>query len=195
MKKPIPLFFVIFLFMFSILSVAQELPAEPETGEPSIGESSAAAVGANPMKEIKDEILNETGVEGVLTENRAGTEKNESVIDTPKEDDKQFIQRIASVIIIIASLAALIWLIWFLFSLLTRKIDDWGNEKIKPLVIRKLKLLTTKQIISVIHALLRLLKYFITIFILFLTVPLAFSFFPSTRELASTIFSHILTPC
>ncbi|MCL1959393.1 MAG: mechanosensitive ion channel family protein [Spirochaetes bacterium] len=194
MKKPIALFFVIFLFLSSMLSVAQEFPAEPETGESSVDENSAAPAGANLIEEIKDEILNKTGMEGVLTENRAGTEKNESVIDTPKEDDKQFIQRIASVIIIIASLAALIWLIWFLFSLLTKKIDDSGRERIKPLVIKKLKILTTKQIISIIHALLRLLKYFITVFMLFLTVPVAFSFFPSTKELASTMFNHILTP-
>jgi len=193
MKKPRALFLTIFLFLASIISVAQESPAKTKTGESSIGQNSVTASSAvdtatadyDLIDEIKDEIINDTD---------AKTENNEAVVNAPTEKEKQSIQRIASIIIIIASLAALIWLIWFLFSLLTKRIDASGNEKIKPLVIKKLKLLTTKQIISIINALLRLLKYFITIFILFLTVPLAFSFFPSTKDIASTMLNHILTP-
>jgi len=194
MKKRAVLFLIIFLFLSSILSVAQESHVGPETGEPSADHGSQAAADTNLLNEIKDEIINGTGIEKIFKEGKVKTENNESVINTPEEEEKQFIQRIASVIIIIVSLAALVWLIWFLFNLLTKKIDDAGGEKIKPLVIKNLKLLTIKQIISIIHALLRLFKYFLTVFILFLTVPLAFSFFPSTKELATTMFNHILTP-
>jgi small-conductance mechanosensitive channel len=193
MKKPVILFLTVFLFLSSILSVAQESPLESsETGEPLIVQNPTVTGDDTHLDKITDEIKNETGTEEIVKENEAETNNNESFINTPEE--KQFIQRLASAIIIIASLAALIWLIWFLFSLLTKKIDDSGREKIKPLVIKNLKLLTTKQIVSVINALLRLVKYFITIVLLFLTVPAVFSLFPSTRDIASSIFEHILTP-
>jgi len=193
MRKAVVLFLIIFLFLSSIISVAQESPSESVTIEPSAGGSSAAAAGVDLSDEINDEYIKEAGAEENSKESNAKAGNTESVTTAP-EADKQFIQKIASVIIIIAFIIAIIWLIWFLFDLLTKKIDVASGEKIKPLVIKKLKLLTTKQIISVINAFLRLLKYFITVVLLFLTIPAVFSFFPSTRELASTILKHFLTP-
>jgi small-conductance mechanosensitive channel len=95
---------------------------------------------------------------------------------------------------IVAGQALLMWFVWFLFKIFAKKITEYGNEKIKPLTIKKLKLLNTKQILNILLFLLNALKYLITAFQLFITIPIVFSLFPLTKALASTIFSYILNP-
>ena len=88
----------------------------------------------------------------------------------------------------------LIRIIWFLAKKISIKIRGDAGNKIKPLTIKSLKILTAKQIVEVIVFLIRIAKYLITIFQLFITVPIIFSLYPATEELATTIFDHILTP-
>jgi small-conductance mechanosensitive channel len=95
---------------------------------------------------------------------------------------------------IVAGQALLIWLIWLIFKILAKKATAYGSEKIKPLTIKKLKLLNTKQILNTLLFLLKILKYLITAFQLFITIPIVFSLFPLTKDLASTIFEYILNP-
>jgi small-conductance mechanosensitive channel len=105
-----------------------------------------------------------------------------------------YAQRIGIALGIIAAQALLIWLLWQFFKWFQKKMVLWGGRKIKPLTIKKLRLLTTKQIIDTMQFLLRILKYIVTIFQLFLTLPIVFSLFPLTKNLASTLFGYILTP-
>ncbi|MDR1970873.1 MAG: mechanosensitive ion channel family protein [Treponema sp.] len=103
--------------------------------------------------------------------------------------------RIGIALAIIAGQALLIWLVWhLLFQWIAKRAVTLGSEKIKPLTIKKLKLLNTKQIINSILFLLKILKYLVTVFQLFITIPLVFSLFPVTKDLASTLFGYILTP-
>jgi small-conductance mechanosensitive channel len=88
----------------------------------------------------------------------------------------------------------IIWLIWQLFKVFARRLGDYGKAHIKPLKIKKFKLLDTPQILKILLFFLRLLKYLVTIFQLFITVPIVFSLFPATEKLASTLFGYILTP-
>jgi len=104
-----------------------------------------------------------------------------------------FPARIGIALAIIAGQALLIWLVWLAFKLISQKINNSGN-RIKPLSIHKLKLLTARQLISIILFLLRIAKYIITGLQLFLTLPIVFSLFPATRNLALTLFGYILTP-
>jgi small-conductance mechanosensitive channel len=105
-----------------------------------------------------------------------------------------FTQRLCIALAIVAGQALLIFLIWLLFKFAAKKIAEASAGKIKPLSIKKLKLLTAKQIVSIIQFFLRILKYVITVFQLFLTVPIVFSLFPATEKLASALFGYILTP-
>jgi len=116
--------------------------------------------------------------------------------DTEKQDfifDLHFFLRLMIAMAIIVVQALLIWLIWFLFKKLNEKIAEWGKEKIKPLVIKKLRLLTARQIVRTFEAVLRLFKYLITGLQLFLTIPIIFSLFSATKNLASILFDYILT--
>jgi small-conductance mechanosensitive channel len=104
-----------------------------------------------------------------------------------------FFLRLIIVIAIIIIQALLIRLLWYLFKKLNKKIGDSASEKLKPLVIKKLKILTTKQILGIIEFLLRILKYVITVVQLFITLPIIFSLFSATRNIATFLFNYLLT--
>ncbi|GHV86961.1 hypothetical protein AGMMS50255_2570 [Spirochaetia bacterium] len=124
----------------------------------------------------------------------------EEAIQDPAEDAEKwgpvdYLQRIGIALGIIAAQVLLIWLVWqIFFKWLTRKVLGWGQKNIKPLHIKKLHLLSTGQILTSIEFLFRILKYVITVFQLFLTLPLIFSLFPVTQHLASTLFGYVLNP-
>jgi len=105
-----------------------------------------------------------------------------------------FAEKFGIVATIIAGQALLIWLVWFLFKKLGARVKAGLDKKLKPLTIKKVKILTISQIEEVILFFFRLLKYLITIFQLFITIPIVFSLFPATEELASTILSYFLNP-
>jgi len=95
---------------------------------------------------------------------------------------------------VVVAQALFIWFVWFLFKRISMKIKSGAGNRIKPFSVRNFKILSAKQIVDVILFFLRILKYIITIFQLFITVPIVFSLFPATENLASTIFGYILTP-
>ncbi|MCL2759620.1 MAG: mechanosensitive ion channel family protein [Treponema sp.] len=117
----------------------------------------------------------------------------EDLITGPLEE-LDFIHRLGIAFAIIAGQALLIWLIWFLFKRLNKRLESAGKEKIKPFFIHKFRLLTAKQVVKVIEVFLRLLKYLITAVQLFLTIPIVFSLFTATKNLASVLFGYILNP-
>ena len=81
---------------------------------------------------------------------------------------------------------------WQIFKMINKRV--LSNDQIKPLTIKKLRVLSTKQITDFILNGLRILKYVITAFQLFITLPIVFSLFPQTEQLAETLFGYILTP-
>ncbi|GHV37585.1 hypothetical protein AGMMS49546_05820 [Spirochaetia bacterium] len=105
-----------------------------------------------------------------------------------------FAKRLGIALAIVAAQALLIWLVWQLFKIIAKRAADYCGERIKPLTIKKLRLLSTRQIINLILFALRILKYVITAFQLFLTVPLVFYLFPTTKHFAEALFGYILTP-
>ena len=107
---------------------------------------------------------------------------------------KNFLVRLGTALGVVACQVLLSWLIWLLFKFLSRKVIDSGSEKIKPLIVRKFKLLSAKQIVNAIVFGLKIFRYMVICFHLFLTVPIVFSLFPPTQRLATTIFGYIFNP-
>jgi len=105
-----------------------------------------------------------------------------------------FVEKLGIAAAIIAGQALLIWFIWFIFKKINTKIKAGTGNRIKSFTIRNFKILTAKQIVDVILFFLRIFKYLITFFQLFITIPIIFSLFPETEGLASNIFGYILTP-
>ena len=95
---------------------------------------------------------------------------------------------------IILGQVIVIIIIWIVAKIFSKRISEHVNERFKPLTFKKLKILSPRQISRIILAVIRIIKYFLTLFQLFITVPIVFSLFPQTEELADTIFEYILTP-
>jgi small-conductance mechanosensitive channel len=102
--------------------------------------------------------------------------------------------RLGLAALVMAGSALLILLVWALFRKLAWKTAEWGKGRLKPLIIKKLHLLSEQQILGVILFSLRILKYVVTVFVLVLTVPFLFKLFPATEHIANTLFGYILTP-
>ena len=102
--------------------------------------------------------------------------------------------RIGITIAVIAVQVFIIWLVLFLFNKLSNKIKSGADNRIKPLTVKKAKILSVKQIEAVLLFLLRIIRILIILIQLFITVPIIFSFHPATEDLSITIFSYILTP-
>jgi len=105
-----------------------------------------------------------------------------------------FFQRLAIAAAIIIIQILLIRLIWHLFKKFEIKLENSSENKVKPLIVKKFTIFTAKQVIGIIEYFLRILKYIITAILLFLTVPIIFSLFSATRELAFTLISYVLDP-
>lgn len=149
----------------------------------------------NPASDEAEAGLFEDSVEGdILRFIEKAEETAHKSLDPDKPPIMDFVIRFGIALGVIATQALLIWLLWLFFKFFSGKAVHAGKDRFKPLVIKKLKLLTTKQIISAIQFSLRILKYVITAFMLFLTIPIVFSLFPATRHLALTIFSYIINP-
>jgi small-conductance mechanosensitive channel len=89
----------------------------------------------------------------------------------------------------------LIWIFWrHVFKFITRRVVEYSGGKIKPFTIKKLRILSVKQIVNLIILGINVIKYLFTAIQLVITVPLVFVLFPGTRDFAATIFGYILTP-
>jgi len=148
-------------------------------------------------QEAPDEQKSKPNAEEIASEEEIAAENdvNTSEIDIPPvKEERPFLYRLGMAVAIIVGQVLLIWVIWLLFKRLSKKIEMTGNEKIKPLYINKFRLLTAKHVIKVIHVVLNLLKYLVTAIQLFLTIPIIFSLFSATRDMASLLFGYILNP-
>ncbi|MCL2270003.1 MAG: mechanosensitive ion channel family protein [Treponema sp.] len=185
--KHITFFLSAFLLISLPFAAAQETPDNGETQTPAAQKTIAAAEVADGAE---DTAGSADGDEAALAQ---GAEQTAD--EDPGKHTKRFAVRLGIALGIIAAQALLIWFIWqLLFKSLSKKVRCSAGNKIKPITIKKLRLLSTKQIIDVLLFSLRILKYLITIFLLFLTLPIVFSLFPATRNLATTLFRYILDP-
>jgi len=114
--------------------------------------------------------------------------------ESPESGVMDFLKRLGIVLGVLAGQAVLIWLIWLLFKRLAAKAEKTAEEKIKPIRVKKVTLLNTRQIEEAILGFLKICKYCITFIQLYLTLPIIFSLFPATKDLASTLFGYILDP-
>lgn len=82
----------------------------------------------------------------------------------------------------------------WLFRKLKIRIEKLKDTKLKPISIQDYELLDTQRQVNLLIILSNLLRYAFMLFQLLLTVPLLFSIFPQTKNLAYQIFSYIWNP-
>ncbi|MDR2369864.1 MAG: mechanosensitive ion channel family protein [Treponema sp.] len=162
--------------------VSTEAGEDAETGE-TAAESKTAAGAAQETPDAESPLQQAEKI-------------TENIEETVSYDAQglSFAERFGIALAIIAVQILLILVIWQLFKFFAKKAVEKASGKIKPLTFKKYKLLNTKQIIEIILFFLRIFKYIITVFQFFITVPIVFSLFPATKDLASVLFGYILAP-
>ncbi len=106
----------------------------------------------------------------------------------------QIIKRIALFIIVICIQCLIVKLINYLFRKLRRRIVWLKIHKLKPLVIRDYELLNQNYLGRILLFFSRIIHYIILILLFIFTVPILFSIFPQTENLALKIFYYIVDP-
>jgi small-conductance mechanosensitive channel len=140
-----------------------------------------------------DVLVSESAALELTEEAKALTDNIEASV-TDDTAELNIITRLGIAVAIIIGQILLIKLVWFFFRIFTVKITAYGKKHFKPIQIKKYRLMDTRQILNVIYFFLRILKYLVTAFQLFITIPIVFSLFPLTKNLASTLFGYIFTP-
>ena len=102
--------------------------------------------------------------------------------------------RIGITISVLAGQAFIIWLVLLLFRKLNQLVKTGAGKRIKPFKIKKIQLLSVKQLENVILFFLRIIRFLVIFFQLFITLPIIFSLHPATEDLASAIFTYLLNP-
>jgi len=188
------IFFIITLFFMPFLAAQENTPDTSGVNVPGVEASDVEAAPAAESIQAADTDAEEMKLADKIKNAAAEAKAAEEAIVEDAASKLGFIVRLGFALLIIAGQALLIKLLWKLFNFLSFKVSETGKEKIKPLTIKKIKVLSTKQIIDFILVMLKILKYVISGFLLFLTIPIEFSLFPSTRHLATTIFGFVFNP-
>jgi small-conductance mechanosensitive channel len=180
------------MFICGALFFPVLLPAEDDAGT---SEDGAVPVSSeSPADSQKDAAAGD--IVGSLAAQPVSREDSilKGKIAWDSEGILDLIRRFGIALGIIAGQVLLIWIMWRFFDRFKLKLAVWGRRKLKPLTIKNLNILTTGQIVNMLLFGLRIVKYIVTAFQLFLTIPIVFSLFPLTENLASTLFGYILTP-
>jgi small-conductance mechanosensitive channel len=139
----------------------------------------------------------EAGEETVEEQSPAPAETAVQTMEQAAEAEAKtlgFLPRLGIAFAVVLVQAILIRVVWMLFRWLNQRAAAWGAKNIKPLAVKKLKLLNTQQIIEAILFSLQIAKYLVTAFQLYITLPIIFSLFTATGKIAATLFGYILTP-
>ncbi|MDR1930149.1 MAG: mechanosensitive ion channel family protein [Treponema sp.] len=99
---------------------------------------------------------------------------------------------IAAVFIVIQ--VVLLALTPVLFRLIKKKITSFGQKQVRLFTIKKLKLLESERVLNAVYVVLKILMYAFILLQLSISIPLVFSLFVLTQNLAAVFFGYILTP-
>ena len=120
---------------------------------------------------------------------------NDAIIQRQKEMGwKNILLRILIVSLIVVAQYFLIRLINILFRKISERVEQLKGKIIKTVKIKSFVLMDEEKTTKYILFLIRLLRYLIILLTLYLSIPLAFSVFPATKNLANTLFGYILLP-
>lgn len=103
-------------------------------------------------------------------------------------------KRILYFILVLAGQYLLFWLTSWLYRKLKVRIQKLKDTKLKPISIQNYQLLDTQKQVNLLIFLANIGRYVVMLLQLLITVPLLFSIFPQTKDLAYTIFSYIWNP-
>jgi len=78
--------------------------------------------------------------------------------------------------------------------ILSKNINEWKGTFITPLVLKNITLLTEDQIVMLLQRLVSFFNFVLNIFLLYIFIPVVFSYFSFTKTWADTLFGWVLSP-
>ncbi len=97
-------------------------------------------------------------------------------------------------VLILLIIGIIIYYIIKLFKWTAQKIIDQKGKKIAGVKIKDYVLFDEEKQVTVLHFLIKLIKWFLILFVMYLTLPVLFSIFPWTKNLTETLFGYVLNP-
>lgn len=106
----------------------------------------------------------------------------------------QILKRMALFVMVLFMQYLLVRLINYLFRKLRRRIIGFKQHGMRPFEIRGLEIMNTRRLSRVLIMLCNFLRSAVLLLILILTIPILFSIFPQTEDLAYRILYYIVDP-
>ena len=107
---------------------------------------------------------------------------------------KKILMRIGRVLLVVAILFIIVFYINRFFRFIKKKLYAQKGKLIKGVKVRNYEFLTAYRIIQVIFAGLNFLKIVVIILAFYLSLPVLFSIFPGTKNIADQLLSYFLSP-
>ena len=96
--------------------------------------------------------------------------------------------------LVLAVLIIIIFSVTKLFKWIKTKIEKQKGDKIKGVKIRNYEFLDTDRQVTVLFSLLNILKWFIILILVYMSLTVLFGIFPWTVGLGRQLFSYFLDP-
>lgn len=93
-----------------------------------------------------------------------------------------------------AGLVLLLWAMGRAFPWVHRKLDSWRGTRIPAIKIQKLEVLSSDRLTDTLIVAAKVIRVVAIVIVLYVFLPLVFSFFPWTRSLSSTLFGWVVAP-
>lgn len=106
----------------------------------------------------------------------------------------QIVKRAGLFVLVLTMQYLLFKLINYLFRRLRRQIVRFGHQRLKPFIVRDYELLNTRRLCRILVYISNFIRYILLLLLLIFTVPILFSIFPQTENLALRIFYYIVDP-
>ncbi|NET48413.1 MAG: mechanosensitive ion channel family protein [Merismopedia sp. SIO2A8] len=91
----------------------------------------------------------------------------------------------------VVALIAILGLLGLIFPWLYRKIESWQHTLIRPIRLQSLELVSAERTTRLLISGVKLVRFVLTLIILYVFVPLILSFFPWTKHLGRILFRQI----
>ncbi len=91
-------------------------------------------------------------------------------------------------------LVVVLWLFGRVFPGVYAKLESWRKTRIPAIRIQRLEVVSADRVTDAIIVVARVVRAILVFVVLYVYLPLVFSFFPWTRDLAGTLFGYVLDP-
>lgn len=106
----------------------------------------------------------------------------------------QILKRVLLFIVVITLQCLIVKFINYLFRRLRRKILSLMHHKMKPVIVHDYELLNVTHLCKILIILSNIVRYAVILLLFVFTIPILFSIFPQTENLAYKIFGYIINP-